>query len=95
VAAGAVFAGGLGFAADAGRGEVAVELGEQLVQLAGVLAGGGGLVAQELELGAFLEQPGLPVIKRRRCAAPGPASAPGSALTRPAGRTPGQSRWRR
>jgi len=35
VAAGAVFAAGVGFAADAGGGQVAVELGEQLVQLAG------------------------------------------------------------
>jgi hypothetical protein len=63
VAAGAVFAAWVGFAADACGGEVAVELGEQLVQLAGVLAGGGGLVAEYLELGALFEQPGLPVIK--------------------------------
>lgn len=31
------------------------------------------------------------LIKRRRCAAPGPASAPGSAFRRPARRTPGRT----
>ena len=52
---GAAFGGGVGLAAEPGGGEVAVELGEKLVQLARILAGRGCLVAELLKFGAFLQ----------------------------------------
>ena len=64
VTAAAISPPGIGLAADPGAGEFGVELGQDLIQPGRFLTVG--LVAEFLDLGALLEQPGLPVIRRGR-----------------------------
>ena len=59
------FCAGVGVAADARPGQLGVYLADQLIQPGGCVACGVRAVAELLELGALLQQPGLPVVRRR------------------------------
>ena len=61
---GAFLLAGVGVPADPGPGEFLVKLGDEVVQVGGVLPGGVSVVAELLGFGAFFQQPGLPVVGR-------------------------------